>query len=476
MSENPAIIPAPQQCDLGEGSAALRPDALLSLAADLEPWAPHAARLAREVADEAPSAPEPSETTPTPATVAAHDPSLPAEGYTLDLSPEQVRLTAADAAGAYWAVQTLRQAVAGGRVPTMRCSDAPAYPVRGLMLDVARHFFGVTDIERAIDLASRYKLNQVHLHLTDDQGWRLEIENRPLLTERASANDVDGGGGGFLTLADYARLQDYAEARHVVVVPEVDLPGHTHAAQVAYPEISPDGAEREPYAGIEVGFSSVHLTSPTTWEWLDDVVGTLARHTRGQRIHLGGDEVHTLGREEYHAFLEQLGALASTHGKELILWQEAAEATLPAGTLLQYWTHEIDASGLGEVARTRDVGFIASPAKHAYLDLKYDDDFPLGLTWAGTVEVRDAYDWEPVDALPGIPAESIRGVEACLWSETLRTWEDVATMLLPRLPAVASVAWGSPRDWDTFRTALAAHVSTWRAANLPYHPSPQIDW
>lgn len=473
MTHQPAIIPAPQTCDLGEGESVLAPETLLALAAELHGWAPNAARLARDVAEDVARSASDADA---PAITATHDPSLPAEGYTLDLSPEAWSLTAADVAGAYWAVQTLRQIVADGRVPTLRCSDAPGYPVRGVMLDVARHFFGVADIERVIDLASRYKLNQVHLHLTDDQGWRLEIENRPLLTERAAANDVDGGEGGFLTLADYAHLQDYAEAHNVVVIPEVDVPGHTHAAQVAYPEISPDGAEREPYAGIEVGFSSVHLTSPETWAWLEDVVGTLARHTRGPRIHLGGDEVHTLEREEYHAFLERLGALAAAHGKDLVLWQEAAEATLPAGTLLQYWTHEIDASALGEMARTRDVGFIASPARHAYLDLKYDEDFPLGLTWAGTVEVRDAYDWDPVSALPGIPAESIRGVEACLWSETLRTWEDVATMLLPRLPAVASVAWGSPRDWETFRATLSTHAHTWRAAGLPYHPSPQIDW
>lgn len=309
-----------------------------------------------------------------------------------------------------------------------------------------------------------------------DQGWRLEIEDRPLLVERASTNDVDGGAGGHLTLANYAHLQDYAEARHVTLVPEVDMPGHTHAAQVAYPQISPDGEPREPYAGIEVGFSTLHLTSPETWAFVDDVVGTLARHTRGPRLHLGGDEVHTLTAEQYAGFIVRLGAVVAQHGKQLVMWQEAAPAHLPPGTLLQFWTHGIDTSHLAQLARERDVRFIASPAPHAYLDLKHDESQELGLTWAGTVEVRDAYEWEPASVLPGVPADKIEGVEACLWTETLRTWDDITTMLLPRLPAVASVAWGSPRDTGTFLESLAVHGERWARDGVAFHRSPQVPW
>lgn len=481
MPTSPAVIPAPRTVHPDRGTTVVDPRTLAALAVALEPWASNAARALRDARTDGPLV-APPERTATPAT-ATPDPDLPSEGYTLDLSDAGWHLRAGDAAGAFYAVQVLLQLLAGAQhaggrtsIPALACEDAPTYPLRGVSFDVARHFFGVPDIERLIDLAATYRLNQVHLHLTDDQGWRLEIEDRPLLVERASTNDVDGGAGGFLTLADYAHLQDYAEARHVTLVPEVDMPGHTHAAQVAYPQISPDGEPREPYAGIEVGFSTLHLTSRETWAFVDDVVGTLARHTRGPRLHLGGDEVHTLTAEQYAAFIERLGGVVAQHGKQLVMWQEAAPAHLPPGTLLQYWTHDIDTSHLAQLARERDARFIASPAPHAYLDLKHDESQELGLTWAGTVEVRDAYEWEPADALPGVPADKIEGVEACLWTETLRTWDDVTTMLLPRLPAVASVAWGSPRDTGTFLESLAVHGERWARDGVAFHRSPQVPW
>lgn len=482
MPTSPAIIPAPRTLHLDGGSTVVDPRTLSALSAALEPWAPHAARALRETPD-APGSATPSGIE-APRASATLDAALPAEGFTLNLSDGGWHVRAGGAAGAFYAVQALLQLVAnaeadaGGRphFPALTCEDAPAYPIRGISIDIVRHFFGVPELERLIDLAATYRLNQVHLHLTDDQGWRLEVEDRPLLVERASTNDADGGPGGHLSLADYAHVQDYAEARHVTIVPEVDMPGHTHAAQVAYPEISPDGQPREPYAGIEVGFSTLHLTSPETWSFVDDVVGSLARHTRGPRLHLGGDEVHTLTAEQYETFVARLGAVVAQHGKQLVMWQEAAPADLPPGSLLQFWTHDIDTSRLAQIARERDVRFIASPARHAYLDLKHDENQELGLTWAGTVEVRDAYEWEPADALPGVPADKIEGVEACLWTETLRTWDDVTTMLLPRLPAVASVAWGSPRDTDAFLTAVAAHGARWERDGMAFYRSPQVPW
>ena len=482
MTTTPAVIPAPQALQLTGGGTAVDPRTLAALAAALDTHAPHAARALRDTAARV-AAPTPPPPSPAPAS-AALDASLPPEGYTLAVSDAGWHLRAGDPAGAFYAVQTLTQLLAEAApdadgvvtVPALTCSDAPAYPLRGLSFDLARHFFGVRDIERLLDLAASYRLNQLHLHLSDDQGWRLEIDDRPLLVKLASANDVDGGPGGYLSLADYHHLQDYAESRHVTIVPEIDLPGHTHAAQVAYPEISPDGRPREPYAGIEVGFSAVHLTSPETWSFVEDVVASLARHTRGPRLHLGGDEVHTLGPAEYRAFLERLGGVVAEYGKQLIMWQEAAPAALPPGTLLQFWTSDIDTDHLATVARERDVRFVASPAVHAYLDLKHDPAQELGLTWAGTVEVRDAYEWDPVAALPGIPAAAIEGVEACLWTETLRTWDDVTTMLLPRLPAVASVAWGSPRDTAAFLASLAAHGERWARDGVAFHRSPQVPW
>ncbi|MEP7792888.1 family 20 glycosylhydrolase [Sanguibacter sp. 25GB23B1] len=482
------LLPAPRRLTVTDptGPPPAR-ETVDALARALAPWAPRASRLAAGIASGLAPATAPSTRTAsgtdatrdpagTPSVTAVLDPALEDEGYELTVGPAAWELRAGGEAGAYRAVQTLHQAVRDGAVPTFTCADAPAYAVRGVMLDVARHFFPVASVERVIDLAAAYRFNELHLHLSDDQGWRLEIEGRPLLTALGSANDADGGDGGFFTRDDYRHLQEYALERHVVVVPEIDLPGHTHAAQVAYPEVSPDGLPREPYAGIEVGFSSVHLTSPESWSLIEDVVAGLARDTLGDYLHLGGDETLTLERADYLVFMERLGEVVARHGKKLALWQEATGATLPAGTRLQYWTWEIETTHLAEAARTQDVRFVASPANHAYLDQKYTEDFPLGLTWAGTVSIHDAYEWDPVAELPGVPAEAVVGVEVCLWSETLRTLDDVTTMLLPRLPAVAEVAWGSPRDYDRLTGSLVRHGRWWDAEGLVFHREPSIGW
>lgn len=467
-----SLIPAPQTLSPRTGpSEPLTASHVEALASALDAWAPRAAAAARRTLSRS-AAPGGAEAT----VRATLDETLAAEGFTIALAPGSWTLTAADEAGAFWAVQTLAQILRDGVVPTVELSDAPTYPWRGMMLDIARFYFGPEDIRRVVDLAASYRLNTLHLHLSDDQGWRLEIPSRPLLTKLSSAQDVAGGQGGYLTLEDYADLQRYALDRHVVIVPEVDLPGHTHAAQVAYPEISPDGAEREPYTGTEVGFSSLHLTSDEAWGFVDDIVATLAEHTLGEYVHLGGDESLTLTREQYVTYMERLGAVAAAHGTKAVFWQEAAGAALPPETLLQYWTSQIETDHIAQVAREQDVRFIASPGHRAYLDQKYTADFPLGLTWAALIDVEDAYGWDPVTELPGVPAESVVGVEACLWTETPRSFDDLTTLVLPRLPALASVAWGSPKDYATFSAALAQHGRWWDADGIAFYRSTQVDW
>ncbi len=473
------LLPAPRQLKEAGGQSPLSAADLETLARKLQPWAPQAARAILSLMTVAAQTPADSTTATQPAATpqitAQHDPSLGAEEYTLEFSNEQWALRAGDAAGAFWAVQTLRQAIADGVVPHFSCADGPKYPIRGAMLDISRHFFTVAEIKWFIDLAASYKYNQVHLHLTDDQGWRIEIEDRPLLTELGSGTDVSGGAGGFLTLAEFKEVQEYGLEQHVVIVPEIDLPGHTHAAMLAYPEIAPDDKEREPFTGLDVGFSSVDLTSDAAWAFIDDVVSSISRNTLGPRIHLGGDEALTLERDEYVTFVERLGAVAAEYGKELIMWQEAAGAKLPAGTLIQYWTAKLDAAHFADVARKQDVQFIASPGHRSYLDHAHVKGEP-GQDWAGAIELRDAYEWEPVDELPGVPQESIVGVETCLWTEMVPDFDTMSYRLLPRFPAVAEVAWGSPKNWDRFAKAVVVHSKNWTAQGWKFYASEQVDW
>lgn len=409
------------------------------------------------------------------AMTAAWKEHLAPEAFNLLVTPEELVLEAGDANGALYAVNALIQALRAPQLLPFEATSEPRYPVRGLHLDIARHFFGVPDIKRVIDIASAYNLNRLHLHLSDDQGWRIEIDGRPELTKKASENDVDGGKGGYLNFDDYEEIQQYAALFGMEIVPEIDLPGHTNALLVAFAEASPDGLAREPYAGTDVGFSWVHLTSDFTWQLLDDIIGSLARRTRSDYLHIGGDEVLKVDRPEYETFMARLGELVRKHGKKVAAWHEAAGAALPQDTQLQFWTSQYNAENLTRATTDNTVQFIASPAPHTYLDLKPTPDFPLGLTWAGLLDLTAAFDWDPSTELP-VPAQHIVGVEACLWTETIRTFNDITTMLLPRLTGVASVAWGSPRIFDDYAAALPAHAHAWRAAGYAYYEAPEVDW
>ncbi len=300
----------------------------------------------------------------------------------------------------------------------MRISDEPRFAWRGAMLDVARHFFSVDEVKRFIDLAALYKINVLHLHLTDDQGWRIAIDSWPDLTAVGAGTEVGSGRGGFYTRADYAEIVDYAGARFMTVVPEIDVPGHTNAALASYAELNCDGRASVPFTGTEVGFSALCLDKPVTYEFLEDVFGELAAMTPGPYLHIGGDEAQTVADEEYASFTERVQKIVATTGKQSVGWQELATGALETGTVVQYWnTGEGPARAVEAVEKGARI--VLSPADRVYLDMKYDADTALGYDWAGYVEVEDAYDWDPATLIAGVSEADVLGVEAPLWTETL---------------------------------------------------------
>ncbi len=406
------------------------------------------------------------------------------ERYTLRVSADGVVATAPERVGLLHAVRALRQLVpagaagaAGAVVPAVVVHDAPRYPWRGLSLDVVRHFFGPQDLRAVVDLVGALRLRVLHLHLTDDQGWRIEVPSRPELTERSSGTQVGGGRGGFLTVEELRALQAYAAERFVTIVPEVDQPGHVNAATHAIGELVPGGRPTDPYEGIEVGFSRLWFDNPATEPFLRDVLGDVARMTDGPYVHVGGDEVLTMDPAEYARFVELACRVVREAGRTPVLWQEGAHGPLEPGTVLQYWDPRGDGAPF-VAAAAAGARFVMSPADRAYLDMKYTPEHPLGLDWAGCVELRDSYDWEPTQVVPGLPPEAVEGVSAAVWTETLTTRDELFSMLLPRLAAVAEVAWtDAPRkDWTSFRRRVAAQGAAWRAAGWAFHPTPQVDW
>jgi len=415
------------------------------------------------------------------------DGQLGDEGYELEVSAVAVTLRARGAEGLFRGVQTLRQLLPAKvedstvhrgpwRVPAVRIVDRPRFAWRGAALDVARHFFNVDEVERYIDLISLYKLNVLHLHLTDDQGWRIAVDGWPKLASHGGSSEVGGGRGGFYSKQDYERIVRYAQDRYVTVVPEVDVPGHVNAALSSYPELNCDGRAPRLYTGTSVGFTSLCLDKPVTYRFLDDVIGELAALTPGPYLHVGGDEAKTVPGDRYARFIERVQGIVRAHGKRAIGWQETAGAS-PPPPVVQYWDIAASADAVRRAAQ-RGSKVVLSPASKVYLDMKYDAGTRLGLEWAGHVEVRDAYDWDPAKLLDGMGENDLLGVEAQLWSETLRSLRDMEFMAFPRLPGVAEVGWSpaSSRHWDGYRRRLAAQAPRWSALAVHYHRSPQIPW
>ncbi|MCJ1677201.1 beta-N-acetylhexosaminidase [Streptomyces sp. APSN-46.1] len=408
---------------------------------------------------------------------------LGAEGYRLETSASGVTLTARTPAGLFHAGQTLRQLlpVAGpGTVPGGTVTDAPRFAYRGAMLDIARHFFTVEQVKRYVDQLAEYKVNTLHLHLTDDQGWRIAIDGWPRLAEYGGGSEVGGGPGGYWTKDDYRELVAYAGQRYVDVVPEIDMPGHVNAAQASYAELNCDGKAPDRYTGIKVGFSSLCVGKERTYEFIDDVLGELAELTPGRYLHIGGDEAHSTPAADYAAFMDRAQQVVARHGKTVVAWHQLASARPARGAVLQYWGHDrTPAADKAAVAAAAKAGHqvILSPADRLYLDMKYDVTTKPGLVWAGYVPVRRSYDWNPGTYLSGVAESAVLGVEAPLWTETIATRHDLEFMAFPRVLSLAELGWSpTPRNWSTYRQRLASQAPRLNAQHIAYYRAPDVPW
>jgi hexosaminidase len=311
------------------------------------------------------------------------------ESYKLEINRKLITLSSASPAGLFMGIQTLRQllpakiemtSVQEGpwKIATGTITDNPVYAYRGVMLDVSRHFFSVNDVKRFIDLISAYKMNVLHLHLSDDQGWRIEIKSWPNLTVHGGSTQVDGGKGGYYTQEDYSEIVRYSQSRFVTIIPEIDMPGHTNAALASYAELNCNGKATELYTGIRVGFSSFCTKKEITYKFIDDVVNEISALTPGPWFHMGGDESHSTKKEDYIPFVNRVQDIIASHGKHVMGWDDISIGTIKPNTAAQYWSNAKNA--LAAVSQGAKIVF--SPAKKAYLDMKYDKTTKLGQSWA----------------------------------------------------------------------------------------------
>jgi hexosaminidase len=416
--------------------------------------------------------------------VKGNDKELGEEGYELNIDQTGITLTANNPAGVFRGVQTVFQLLPdavegkknaeGFRIAAGTIRDYPSYPFRGSMLDVSRHFFGVDDVKRYIDLIAFYKLNILHLHLSDDQGWRIEIKSWPNLTSHGGSTEVGGRKGGFYTQEQYKDLVNYAQERYVTIVPEIDLPGHTNAALASYPELNCNDTAPALYTKTEVGFSTLCVKKDITYKFIDDVVRELAALTPGPYIHLGGDESHATKKEDFIFFINKIQGIPKKYGKKMIGWEEIAQANLDSSTIVQFWQN----AEYAKEAVKKGAKVIMSPATKVYLDMKYDSTTKLGQDWAARIEIDSSYLWSPSRFVNGIPHESILGIEAPLWTETITSMNEIEYMVFPRLAGIAEIAWSPEegRTWDEYKARLARHASRMKAMDIDFYESKQVTW
>ena len=420
-------------------------------------------------------------------TFIAPDP-LGSEGYSIRIDRDTLLIQASSGAGLFHGVQTVRQLLSyrieeqhaaytarevSWQVPALTIEDSPAYRWRGSMLDVARHFFNVDEVKQIIDILALYKLNTLHLHLADDQGWRIEIKSHPELAAMGSVSEVAGGPGGYFTQADYAELVRYAGERYVTVVPEIDMPAHINAGLISHPELSCGRRPPAVYTGIQVGFSAICPDSAGTYALLDDVIREIVAISPGGYFHIGGDEVQALNAAQYTGFIERVQGIVRKYDARVVGWEEIGKAQLDSTSIIQMWQGDSLKAGND---LPNDV--IVSSGPRLYLDMKYTPESELGLRWAGFIDVRKSYDWDPMTGLKGFSPKRIIGVEAPMWSETPRNITAAEYLIMPRLPAVAEVAWSpaSARSWESFRRRVAAHGPRWTLLGINYNRDPAIPW
>jgi hexosaminidase len=399
------------------------------------------------------------------------------EAYHLVASPSGIRIEASDPRGLFYGAQTLLQLVTerdGVRtVPAVEIRDSPRFRWRGLLLDLSRHFFGKPTLLKFIDEMAAYKLNVLHLHLTDDPGWRLEIPGYPKLTEKAVAAD---GTRQYFTADEMRDIVAYAAARHIVVVPEIEMPSHTGAAGGSYPELFNGGNVFDP-------------ASPKTYDFIRAVFTEVAQLFPGPYIHFGGDEVGDdawkdakdvealkaqLGLKDQQAvesyFGRQVMAIIKSLGKRPMAWDEQAEAGAPNDVVIQWWR-----TGQPQVlSAAADAGYelVMSPVDRTYLDYHQGPGEP-GAPWEGNeggpTSIEKILAWEPVpESFSPEQSAKVLGVEAAVWTEFIESERYLEFMTFPRALAIAEVAWRpkGPRDSTEFSARLEPHIEALRKRGI----------
>ncbi|MBR4687530.1 MAG: beta-N-acetylhexosaminidase, partial [Bacteroidales bacterium] len=428
------------------------------------------------------------------------NPNMGTEEYFLQVKPDGVNVEASAFGGFFYAIQTLKQmlpaevygnqkANAAWLLPCVTILDAPRFDYRGIHMDPCRHFWSVEETKRYIDIAATYKLNRLHWHLTEDQGWRMEIKKYPKLTEVGAwrsgtciGKDFDSNDGirygGFYTQDEMREIVAYAAERNITVIPEVDLPGHMVAALAAYPELGCTGGPYEVWTRWGVSEDVLCVGKEETFTFLEDVLTEVMDIFPSEYIHIGGDEcpkdrwrncplcqarIKQLGlkahdnfsaEEELQAYVtSRIQKFLNDHGRKIIGWDEILDGSLAPGATVMSWR------GTEGGIRAAELGFdvVMTPNSHMYIDYyqsRERDKEPLCI--GGYVPVEKVYSYEPYEGMTPGTEDHILGVQANLWTEYVTSPEFLEYMLLPRMCALSEVQWcnADRKDYTRFDSSL----------------------
>ena len=436
-------------------------------------------------------------------------PQLPSpESYTLSVTPQRIEIRATSGAGLFYGMQTLLQLMqpAGTgsySVPSVEIEDTPRFAYRGLMLDVSRHFSTKEFIKKQIDALAYYKINRLHLHLTDAAGWRLEIKKYPLLTDFAAWRtdptwkkwwnggrkylryDEPGASGGYYTQDDIREILEYARQHYITVIPEIEMPSHSEEVLAVYPQLSCSG---EPYKN-----SDFCVGNEETFTFLENVLTEVMELFPSEYIHVGGDEAgksawktcpkcqkrmkdeHLANVDELQSYLiHRIEKFLNNHGRRLLGWDEILQGGIAPNATVMSWRGEEG----GIAAVTSGHHAIMTPGAYCYLDSYQDAPYSQPEAIGGYLPLKKVYAYDPVPAsLTAEQAKLVYGVQGNLWVEYIPTPEHVEYMIYPRMLALAEVAWSAPerKSWPDFHTrALSAVADLQKKGYHPFDLSKEI--
>jgi len=431
------------------------------------------------------------------------------EGYILNVSDNSIEILGATPAGIFYGLQSLRQLMPAETetepvgeltIPAVKIVDEPRYTYRGMHLDVARHMFPVDFIKTYIDLLALHKMNRFHWHLTEDQGWRIEIKKYPKLTEIGSVRKETmvgknfdpylGDGkeyGGFYTQEEVKDIVAYAQKKHITIIPEIEMPGHSRAALAAYPEL---GNNTGPYEVATTWgvFEEIYAPKEETFKFLENVLIEVMDLFPSEYIHIGGDEapkdewkksaqaqevIKREGLKNEHElqsyFIKRIEKYLNAHGRQIIGWDEILEGGLAPNSTVMSWRGT--KGGIAAARQGHDV--VMTPGSHLYFDHYQAAPENEPMAFGGFTTVKKVYSFEPTpEVLTEEQKKHILGAQANVWTEYIKTSDQVEYMVLPRMSALAEVVWtpAEDRDWEDFKIRFASLAKRFDQLELKYAP------